>query len=272
MRQSNSSLLRRRRQDPITWLSGIMIWLTLAATAQAAQCPRPGALGTSRILAVDARATPRVGLKSFPQTLPLADHEVVLTFDDGPWPVTTPRVLAALAQQCVRATFFLIGRSASAHQDLARQIAAQGHTVAHHTWSHPYTKRISLEAATQDIDRGISAVEMALHGTATTIPTTPFFRFPYFESTTATLDLLQSRGITVFGADLWASDWNRMTPRQELKLITERLKAAGKGIILFHDTKAQTAAMLPAFLRYLRDNGYHIVHVIPAEPAAAGKH
>jgi peptidoglycan/xylan/chitin deacetylase (PgdA/CDA1 family) len=270
MRQRNP--FRRRYPSPTTWLSGSMIWLPLTATAQATQCPRPNTLGTSRILAVNAGTTPRVGLKSFPQTLLLADREVVLTFDDGPWPATTPRVLAALAQECVHATFFLIGRSASEYPDLVRRIAAQGHTVAHHTWSHPYTKRISLEAAKQDIDRGISAVETALHGTATTTPTTPFFRFPYFESTPSTLDLLQSRGIVVFGADLWASDWNRMTPRQELKLITERLNAAGKGIILFHDTKAQTAAMLPAFLRYLRDNGYHIVHVKPAEPAAASTH
>ena len=70
----------------------------------------------------------------------------------------------------------------------------------------------------------------------------------------------------MFGADLWASDWNEMTPEQELKLVTERLAAAGKGIILFHDPKAQTAAMLPAFLRYLRDNHYRVVHVVPAGP------
>jgi peptidoglycan/xylan/chitin deacetylase (PgdA/CDA1 family) len=205
-------------------------------------------------------------LKSFPQTLPLEDHEVVLTFDDGPWPRTTRRVLAALAQECVRATFFLIGRSASEYPELARRIAAEGHTIGHHTWAHRSLMRIKAQDAREEIDRGISAVEMALHGAATTVPTTPFFRFPGFESTPATLDLLQSRGIVVFGADLWASDWNRMTPKQELKLITDRLNAAGKGIILFHDTKAQTAAMLPAFLRYLRENDYRVVHVIPAEP------
>ena len=96
------------------------------------------------------------------------------------------------------------------------------------------------------------------------IPSTPFFRFPGFEITPAMLDLLQSRGIVVFGADLWASDWNPMTPEQELKLITDRLKIAGKGIILLHDPKARTAAMLPAFLRYLRDNHYRVVHVVPA--------
>ena len=66
------------------------------------------------------------------------------------------------------------------------------------------------------------------------------------------MTLLQSRGIVVFGADLWASDWNPMTPKQELKLIIDRLNIAGRGIILFHDPKARTAAMLPAFLRYLR--------------------
>ncbi len=240
------------------------------AAAQAADCPRQGTLGTSRVLSVDAATTPRVGLKSFPQTLPLRDHEVVLTFDDGPRPTTTPRVLAALAHECVRATFFLIGKPASEHPDLVRKIAAEGHTIGYHTWSHRNLMRIKPGEATEEIDHGISAVEMALHGVATTTPSTPFFRFPGFESTPATLDLLQSRGIVVFGADFWASDWNRMTPKQELKLITDRLKAARRGIILFHDPKAQTAAMLPAFLRYLRDNDYHVVDVVAAAPGADG--
>jgi peptidoglycan/xylan/chitin deacetylase (PgdA/CDA1 family) len=234
------------------------------AAGRAADCPRPGRLGTSRVLAVDAATTPRVGLKSFPQTLPLDDHEIVLTFDDGPWPATTSPVLAALAHECVRATFFLIGRSASEHQELVRKIAAAGHTVGHHTWKHPSLKRMSLSAATEEIDRGIAADEMALHGASSRIPSTPFFRFPGFESTPATLELLQSRGIIVFGADLWASDWNPMTPAQELKLLTDRLTNAGRGIILLHDPKARTAAMLPAFLRYLADNHYHVVHIVPA--------
>jgi peptidoglycan/xylan/chitin deacetylase (PgdA/CDA1 family) len=234
------------------------------AAARAAGCPRPGTLGTPRVLAVDAAATPRVGLKSFPQTLPLDDHEVVLTFDDGPWPATTSRVLAALAHECVHATFFLIGRSASEHPDLVRRIAAEGHTIGHHTWKHPSLKRMTLSAATEQIEHGIVADEMALHGVATRIPSTPFFRFPGFESTPAILELLQSRGIVVFGADLWASDWNPMTPRQELKLLTGRLNSAGRGIILLHDSKAQTAAMLPAFLRYLADNHYRVVHLVPA--------
>jgi peptidoglycan/xylan/chitin deacetylase (PgdA/CDA1 family) len=237
-----------------------MSWI---AAAPAADCPRKGTLGTSRIMKVDAATTPRVGLKNFPQTLPLADHEVVLTFDDGPWPPTTPRVLAALANECVHATFFLIGKPASEHPDLVRRIAAEGHTIGHHTWSHRSLARINPSETTDEIDHGFAAVEMALHGVATTTPSTPFFRFPGFETTPALLDLLQSRGIVVFGADLWASDWNPMTPKQELKRLIDRLKIARRGIILLHDPKAHTAAMLPAFLRYLRDNDYRVVHLVP---------
>src|SRR5258708_963492 len=128
---------------------------------------------------------------------------------------------------------------------------------------------VDIGRADGDIDRGIAAVEMALHGVSTTVPSTPFFRAPYFEMTPQTLDNLKKRGFVVFGADLWASDWNKMSPQQELKLLTERLNAAKKGIILLHDPTAQTAAMLPAFLRYLRENHYRVVHVVPASPAKA---
>lgn len=248
-------------------LGAVLAALTGIASAVAAECPRKDALGTSGILSVDARTTPRVGLKSFPQTLALADHEVVLTFDDGPNPPTTSKVLAALAQECVRATFFLIGLHASEHPDMVKRIAREGHTIGHHTWSHPFMARIPFEKAKNEIDRGIAANEMALKGTSTTTPSTPFFRFPYFEQTQAQLDLLQARGIVVFGADLWASDWNEMTPEQELKLVTERLAASGKGIVLFHDPKARTAAIIPAFLRYLRENGFRVVHIVPAGPS-----
>lgn len=234
--------------------------------AQAADCARNDALGTSRVLVVDPAASPRVGLKSFPRTLSLEDREVVLTFDDGPWPATTSKVLQALTDECVRATFFLIGKSASDHPELVRKMAAGGHTIGHHSWSHRNLKYAKPEIADAEIDKGIAAVEAALHGQPTTTPTTPFFRFPYFEMTPRTLDNLEKRGIAVFGADFWASDWNRMTPQQELKLLTERLEIARKGIILLHDPKAQTAAMLPAFLRYLRDHRYRVVHIVPPAP------
>jgi peptidoglycan/xylan/chitin deacetylase (PgdA/CDA1 family) len=259
------------RQSWLPSAIGALLALCAMAAAQAADCPRAGTLGTSRVLTIDPKVYPRVGLKSFPQTLPLHDHEVVLTFDDGPSPLTTPKVLAALANECVHATFFLIGEHSNDHPDLVRRIAAEGHTVGHHTWDHPSLPKISLSHATEQIDHGIAVDEMALHGVATTTPSTPFFRFPNFESSPALLDLLQSREIAVFGADFWVSDWIRMTPPQELKLLIARLKNARKGIILMHDTKPWTAAMLPAFLRYLRDNDYQVVHLVPAAPDNGAK-
>ncbi len=242
---------------------------TLAVASSATPCPgNPNALGTARVLTVDATIR-RVGLKHFPQTLPLAAKEVVLTFDDGPWPGTTSQVLEALRRECVRASFFLIGRNAAAHPDLVRRELAEGHTVAHHTFSHPLLDRMRPAAAEAEIDRGIAAVETALYGRVQPSPRTPFFRFPGFAASPALLDRLAARGITVFGADFWVSDWIVMRPEDELALALARLEASQGGIILFHDTKKQTAAMLPGFLRALKARGYRVVHVVAATGAVA---
>jgi peptidoglycan/xylan/chitin deacetylase (PgdA/CDA1 family) len=245
----------------------IVLALAFGGPSRAAPAPCPGnpdALGTARVLDVDVATTPQVGRKQFPQTLPLAPREVVLTFDDGPWPQTTERVLDALKAECVRATFFLIGRNALARPALAQRELADGHTVAYHSFSHPMLDHMAIAAAQSDVERGFAAVDAALYGHAEHGPTTAFFRFPYFASTPTLLGWLASRHMVVFGADLWASDWNPMTPDQELRLITERVEETQGGIILFHDTKAQTAAMLPAFLRTLKTRGFSIVDVVDA--------
>jgi len=234
-------------------------------TAAAQSCPgNLQALGTERVIEVDAKATPRVGRKQFSSTLPLHAKELVLTFDDGPWPGTTPRVLDALRNECVRATFFLLGRNVAAHPDIARRTLADGHSIGHHSYSHPLLSHMPLARAQAEIDRGIAADELALYGVRRTQPTTPFFRFPGFASNGALLDRMSERGLMVFGADVWASDWVPMTPDQELRLILSRIDQVGRGIVLFHDTKAQTAQMLPAFLHELKKRGYRIVHVIPS--------
>jgi peptidoglycan/xylan/chitin deacetylase (PgdA/CDA1 family) len=239
-----------------------------AAAAPETPCPgHPEALGTSRVLAVDPAATPRVGRKHFPTTLPLADKEVVLTFDDGPWPGTTTAVLDALERECVRASFFLLGRNAAAHPELARRELAEGHTVAHHSFHHPLLGRMSATAAMAEIDRGVTAVGTALYGAPSAQPHTPFFHFPGFASTPALLDRLAERSIAVFGADLWASDWNRMTPNQELRLVMSASMPIVAESCCFMTPKRQTAAMMPAFLHELKASGYRIVHVI----ADAGK-
>ncbi|WP_347336479.1 hypothetical protein [Bradyrhizobium japonicum] len=94
----------------------------------------------------------------------------------------------------------------------------------------------------------------------------PFFRFPYFDSTPATLDFVHSRGIVAFGADLWASDWENITHGEALKNLTDQLESSRRGIILLHDAQARTAAMMPALLRYLRESGYRIEHLVSAGP------
>ncbi len=216
-------------------------------------------------MAVDAAANPRVGRKQFPSSLPLDDKEVVLTFDDGPWPGTTVAVLDALRNECVLATFFVLGKNAAAQPALVRRERAEGHTVAHHSYRHPLLNRMSLSAAEDEIDHGITAVETALNGRPNREPTTPFFRFPGFASSPELLEWLERRRVVVFGADLWASDWNPMSPGQELHLVMERLAATHGGIVLFHDTKKQTAAMVPALLRSLKAGGYRIVQVVGAD-------
>ena len=249
------------------WASAVALAMLWTAAAQGADCPRKGTLGTSRVMAIDPAIWPRIGTRDFAQTLPLGDHEVVLTFDDGPWPATTPRVLRALARECVRATFFLIGKPASEWPAIVLATAGDGHSIGHHTWTHFSLSQISFAEAVEQIKHGIAAVEAAERGLESSIPSTPFFRFPGFESTPATLDLLQSQGISVFSTDVLANDWVRMTPRQELNLLVKRLKLANRGIILLHDSQPTTAAMLPALLNYLKHHNYRVVHLVAAKPA-----
>jgi peptidoglycan/xylan/chitin deacetylase (PgdA/CDA1 family) len=233
--------------------------------AQAEPCPgNSQALGTERVLEVDAKTTPRVGRKHFPTTLPLRAKELVLTFDDGPWPATTPKVLDALKSECVRATFFLLGKNVEVAPQFARRALAEGHTVGHHTYAHPMLDHMSLAKAEAEINHGIEEDEYAVYGQRRSDPVTPFFRFPGFAANRALLERMSQRGIVVFGADVWASDWDPMSADQQLRLILQRIDQVGRGIVLFHDTKVQTAEMLPAFLRELKRRGYRIVHVVPA--------
>jgi peptidoglycan-N-acetylglucosamine deacetylase len=248
--------------------------IAAAAQAPAAQGACPGnadMLSTERVLVLDPATYPRVGRKHFPQTLPLKPKEVVLTFDDGPEPGSTSRVLDALKRECVRATFFVLGRSAAAHPELLRRALQEGHTVAHHSFAHPLLNHMPVDAAEAEINRGFAAVDATLYGKAERSPVTPFFRFPGFASNQPLLERLERRRIAVFDADLWASDWNPMTPIQQLALVLQRLDSTRGGILLFHDTKSQTAAMLPEFLRTLKGRGYAVVHVVPpARPSTAG--
>jgi peptidoglycan-N-acetylglucosamine deacetylase len=247
-----------------TKLCALALWTALAsASAGAAPTCGPDKLGTERTMALSTQGGFAIGLQTYPRTLALADHEVVLTFDDGPWPTTTPHVLDALAKECVKATFFLIGRNAQAYPALARREVAEGHSIGTHTFSHPArTLRLMSDAAARaDIEHGFIADEMAAYGSAKGQIT--FFRFPGFADTPALVSWLASRNIGIFGSDLWASDWLLLTPQAELDLLLKRLDRAKRGIILMHDSRASTAEMVPALLHALKQRGYKIVHIAP---------
>jgi peptidoglycan-N-acetylglucosamine deacetylase len=229
-------------------------------------CPE-GALGTARTLVLNTRSGLALGFKTYPQSLDLADHEVVLTFDDGPWPSTTPAVLDALAQQCVKATFFLIGRNAQAAPGLTRRELAEGHTLGHHTFSHPAATMRGLNdaMAREDINKGFEADDKAAYGKAEADPKVPFFRFPGFADTPELVAWLESRNITIFGTDLWALDWQPMTPQEELAYVLGKLEIEKRGILLLHDTRRTTVAMLPLLLTELKKRGFRIVHIVPGK-------
>lgn len=238
-------------------LLALMAWALFVPSASACG---PDALGTTRTLRVDGTGGPKFGKKQYPETLDLADKELVLTFDDGPNAGTTNRVLDALARECVKATFFLIGRNAAALPDLAARTAREGHSIANHTWSHPWTiNKLSHDKGLAEIDNGAAAITRAI-GTSGHL--SPFVRFPGFVETPALLAELGRRNVATFGADVWASDWNPMTPDTQLALTLSRIEQIRRGIVLFHDTKEQTAAMIPDFLRELKRRGYKIVHVV----------
>ncbi|MGH6935413.1 MAG: polysaccharide deacetylase family protein, partial [Methylocella sp.] len=229
----------------------------------AAACP-PDALGVARTLEVGTTGGLQVGLKTYPRSLALDDHEIVLTFDDGPSAQTTPTVLDALAKECVKATFFLVGRNAKALPALVKREIAEGHPVGHHTFSHPAAtlRNLSDSMAREEILRGFEADDKAAYGTAGGAPKVPFFRFPGFADTPELIAWLSAKNIAVFGADLWVSDWDTMTPEAELALTLSRLDKERRGILLLHDTKQQTAAMLPDLLQDLKKRGYKIVNIV----------
>jgi peptidoglycan/xylan/chitin deacetylase (PgdA/CDA1 family) len=238
----------------------------IVAPAAAADCPgNPDALGTSRTLVVDPREHPRIGTMQYPETLPLADHEVVLTFDDGPLPKYSNQVLAILAAQCVKATFFTIGRQANANPEGVRKLIAAGHTVGTHSQNHPLTfHKMSIEKAKQEVDDGIASTLAALGGDSSKLA--PFFRIPGLLRAEGVEQYAASQGIQIWSADFPADDWRHIPPARVYDLAIKRLEAKGKGILLLHDIQARTVAALPRILQEIKARGYRIVQVVPATP------
>jgi len=166
-----------------------------APTQPKSACANPDALGVSRVVEIDTKGGPGFGFEHFKQLDFLTDKEVVLTFDDGPWPGNTPSVLKTLADECTKAVFFPIGKHATYHPEILKQVAAAGHTVGAHTWSHANlnSKKMTEQEAKDELEKGFSAVKLALGA-----PPAPFFRFPQLQHNPAAMAYLGSRNVAIF--------------------------------------------------------------------------
>ena len=244
-----------------------------APPATASKCSNPDAIGVARVVEIDTTGGPGFGSDHFKSHDFLREGEVVLTFDDGPWPKTTQAVLAALAAHCTKAIFFPIGLHATYEPGVLKQVAAAGHAVGSHTWCHQdlsKTKgKCQVAGKTQaveydpkdEIEKGISAVRWAVGG-----PTAPYFRFPALRQPPELIEYLGKRNIGIFSADLDSFDFKMRKPEQVRQSVMTKLKKHGKGIVLLHDFQRVTAEAAMDMLNDLKAGGYKVVFMKPKFP------
>jgi peptidoglycan/xylan/chitin deacetylase (PgdA/CDA1 family) len=237
----------------------------------ATSCPdNPDAIGISRAVEIDTTGGPGFGFEHFKAHDFLREGEIVLTFDDGPWPKNTPAVLQALAANCTRAIFFPIGLHATYHPEILKQVAAAGHAIGSHTWCHQDLSKTkghclmngkmeTVEYNPKDeIEKGISAVHWAVGA-----PTAPYFRFPALRQPPELIDYLGKRNIAIFSADLDSFDFKMRKPEQVKQSVLSKLKKNGKGIVLMHDFQHATAEAAMDLLKELKLAGYKVVFMKP---------
>lgn len=235
------------------------------APAMAASCPgNPDALGTSRTMVVEPSAFPLIGTVQYRNTLPLNDHEVVITFDDGPLPPYTSRILDTLASECVKVTYFLVGRMATAHPDVVRRIYNDGHVIGTHSQNHPLTfDQMELPRIQREVGAGIASVQAAVGNPKAVAP---FFRIPGLARTTQVERYLATQSLAVWSADEVADDWFKGVNSGDIvRKAINRIEAKGRrGVLLLHDIHPATAMALPVLLKELKKRGYKIVQAVPA--------
>jgi peptidoglycan/xylan/chitin deacetylase (PgdA/CDA1 family) len=228
------------------------------ARAASGKCDNPNALGTTRTVEIDTSGGPGFGFEHFRQHDFLRDKEVVLTFDDGPWPSTTA-VVKALGDECVKATFFMIGKHATYYPEIVRQVAQGGHSVGSHTWSHKDLSTFkNIDEAKSEIEKAVSAIKWAL---ADQGQEQPFFRFPALRHPPELVTYLGERNIAIFSTDMDSFDFKLRKPDQVVKSVMTRLAKHGKGMVLMHDFQQATSQAVPQLLAELKAGGYKIVHM-----------
>jgi peptidoglycan/xylan/chitin deacetylase (PgdA/CDA1 family) len=181
------------------------------------------------------------------------DPELVLTFDDGPNPKTTPLVLDALAKHHIHATFFIVGDRITnfpkeAPGLILRELR-EGHIVANHTMTHKdlCKKKLDDEAAARDIDDGKKTIEGVAGGY-----TTVWFRTPYGVRCERVDNLLAERHLFHFHWDLDPQEWKHNNTQKALDYVEKQVgKMTGRNVLLMHDIKTATAEALPQILDWI---------------------
>lgn len=224
--------------------------------ANAASCRGGQGLGTHRTVTLNTAGGKRYG-KSHGGAQDFLKHkEVVLTFDDGPLPSVTNKILHELDKHCAKATFFMVATMAKNNPSLARKIANKGHTVGIHSYSHKNLGRLNANTAISDVNRSISAIENAVGRDVA-----PFFRFPYLSENRSVNQHLKRLGYGVFAIDVDSLDYRFSNSNSMVNRVMSELNRKGKGIILLHDIQKVTGNGIGQLLARLDKGGYKLVHI-----------
>lgn len=233
-----------------------------APAVKATDCPgNPNPLGVARVVEIDTTGGPGFGFQHYKMYDFLNPKEVVLTFDDGPLPNRTTKVLEALNAECTKAIFFFVGKEASGYPDIVHATAKAGHTIGAHTMLHKDLAKMTLDEAKAEIEKSFSVIRRGAGE-----PTAPFFRYPMLRHSPESLKYLADRNIAVFSTDIDSFDFKGGKADALIKRIMAGLDKHGKGIVLMHSIQPHTAAAMPELLKQLKAGGYKVVQMVPKAP------
>ena len=175
--------------------------------------------------------------------------EVSFTFDDGPDPEVTPKVLDVLREANVKAAFFVIGRIAEKHPELVRQMVSEGHAVGNHTYNHDYV--FSKAAAEKQVTEGQEVIEKIIGKKP------KYFRPPFGVMTPEIASAIRKEKCAVIGWDLRSQDGRIRTKEATINRVKSHLKKST--VLLFHDTNPTTPDALREIIHLCKQNGMKIV-------------
>lgn len=244
----------------------LLAGLVAASAATGPTCPTdPKAPAVAPVIGVEAKGGLAFGKVNYKDRVGLGDHELALTFDDGPDDDHTLAVLDILDRHCIKATFFLVGQEVDNAPQIVREIARRGHTLGSHTYSHPESlPALPLAEAEAEIDKGFAANARALKDAPPEDQAhlARFFRFPELVDSAPLLEALKARDITVMGADYGFDDWTDLPSDELYRRAIAYTQERRRGVIVMHDFNPQMIAMLDHMITTLEERGYHFVQIV----------